>query len=131
MSFYQYLEFLKASNMKKATNSFLSLLEISSKLLEYSRLTDWIVSAYYWNTKICITRYNKIPDWEHSGGKLQSSREYENITTLHLCFHIYFCWQKISHRDGWVLGIIDHSSPYLKYVLQQLEIVKLQAKSLD
>ena len=46
MSFFRIL---RASNMSKK-NSCLSLLEISSKLLEYSRLTDWIFPAYYLDT---------------------------------------------------------------------------------
>ena len=42
--------FWKLLTCQKATNSFLSLLEISSKLLKYTRLTEWICPAYYWNT---------------------------------------------------------------------------------
>ena len=44
------MEFLKVINMPKKNKFFLSLLEISSRLLEYSRLTDWYFPAYYWDT---------------------------------------------------------------------------------
>ena len=47
---YSFQNFWKLQTCLKTTKSFLSLLEISSKLLEYSRLTDWIFPAYYLDT---------------------------------------------------------------------------------
>ena len=50
LQFFQ--NFRKSLTCQKTPKTFLSLLVISSKLLEYSRLTDWCFPAYCWDTPV-------------------------------------------------------------------------------
>ena len=61
LQFFQ--NFRKSLTCQKTPKTFLSLLVISSKLLEYSRLTDWCFPAYCWDTPVTYLSPPVCPYW--------------------------------------------------------------------